>query len=148
MNIPFAPILRPQRAVDIIISFEFTVRETDDGQEPNFDPLRQVRLAEKWARIHDLDFPKVPILDPNEPLKEVYVIRDNENPRAPVIVHFMLVNSSYKTHSKPGVKRSKNDKRGDFSIFEDPSHTYSTFNFTYNQEVCTVFYFKIYFSCL
>ena len=42
MNLPFAPILRPQRAVDIIISFDFTARQTDDGLEENFDPLKQV----------------------------------------------------------------------------------------------------------
>ena len=135
MNIPFAPILRPQRATDIIISFEFTVRETDDGRETNFDPLKQVRLAEKWAKIHDLDFPKVPNIDPKEPLKEVYIIKDDDNPRAPVIVHFMLVNDSYRYFSKPGVKRLENDKRGDFNIFEHASNTYSTFNFTYDQEV-------------
>ena len=42
MNLPFAPILRPQRAVDIIISFDFTARQTDDGMDENFDPLKQV----------------------------------------------------------------------------------------------------------
>ena len=60
MNLPFPPVLRPQRAVDIIISFDFTARMTDYGDEPEFDPLKQVRLAEKWARIHKLDFPRVP----------------------------------------------------------------------------------------
>ena len=35
--------------------------------------------------MHHLDFPKVPIIPPEDPLKEVYVIRDEENPRAPVI---------------------------------------------------------------
>ena len=60
MNLPFPPVLRPQRAVDIIISFDFTARITDYGNEPEFDPLKQVRLAEKWARIHKLDFPRVP----------------------------------------------------------------------------------------
>ena len=60
MNLPFPPVLRPQRAVDIIISFDFTARMTDYGNEPEFDPLKQVRLAEKWARIHKLDFPRVP----------------------------------------------------------------------------------------
>ena len=132
MNIPFAPILRPQRATDIIISFEFTARLTDDGREPNFDPLKQVRLAEKWAKIHNLEFPKVPILNPKEPLKEVYVIKD-DNPNTPVIIHFLLVNSSYRNYSKPGVKRSPTDDRGNFAIFENPSNVYSTFNFTYDQ---------------
>ena len=30
MNLPFAPILRPQRAVDIIISFDFTARQESE----------------------------------------------------------------------------------------------------------------------
>ena len=100
MNLPFAPILRPQRAVDIIISFDFTARQTDDGMAENFDPLKQVfsdinhflnknqvRLAEKWARMHALDFPRVPQIDiKKDGIQEVYVIHDYENHRAPVRV--------------------------------------------------------------
>ena len=123
MNLPFPPVLRPQRAVDIIISFDFTARMTDYGNEPEFDPLKQVRLAEKWARIHKLDFPRVPgkplssqvqicyeflVIDTKkEGLKEVYVISDYENPKSPVIIHFILVNDTFRQYSSPDVPRAQ-----------------------------------------
>ena len=133
MNLPFAPILRPQRAVDIIISFDFTARQTDDGIDENFDPLKQVRLAEKWARMHALDFPRVPQVDiKRDGIQEVYDIHDYENHRAPVIIHFVLVSKSFKNYAKPKTKRATDDKRGQFKVFENP--VYSTFNFTYEQE--------------
>ena len=49
-----------------------------------------------------------------------------------VIIHFVLVNASFQKYSKPKVKRSPDDKRGAFKVFENP--VYSTFNFTYEQE--------------
>lgn len=30
-NTPYPPVLRPQRAVDLIISFDFSARETDES---------------------------------------------------------------------------------------------------------------------
>ena len=52
-----------------------------------------MRLAEKWARMHALDFPRVPVVDikADGGIREVYVIHDYENHRAPVIIHFVLV---------------------------------------------------------
>ena len=92
--------------------------------------------------MHHLDFPKVPVLPPEEPLKEVYVIRDDENPRAPVIIHFLLVNSSFRKFSAPGIPRNKNDQSADFNIFEHPDNVYSTFNFTYDKEVIRKFFLQ------
>jgi len=103
MNLPFPPVLRPQRAVDIFIAFEFSARSLDNPIGENFDPLQQVRLAEKWARIHDIPFPHVPVIDPNEPLEEVYVIKDELNLNAPIIIVFMLINKTFKHFSKPGL---------------------------------------------
>ena len=44
-------------------------------------------MAEKWARMHALDFPRVPQIDiKKDGIQEVYVIHDYENHRAPVRV--------------------------------------------------------------
>ena len=102
MNLPFPPVLRPQRAVDIFIAFEFSARNLDDPVGENFDPLQQVRLAEKWARIHDIPFPHVPVIDPNDPLEEVYVIKDELNLNSPIIIVFLLINKTFKHFLKPG----------------------------------------------
>ena len=41
-----------------------------------------------------------------EGLKEVYVISDYENPKSPVIIHFILVNDTFRKFSSPDVPRA------------------------------------------
>ncbi len=38
----------------------------------------------------------------SEPLKEVYVFEDKDNPEAPIVLHFPLVNVSFKQFKAPG----------------------------------------------
>ena len=45
----------------------------------------------------------MPVIDPNEPLEEVYVIKDELNLNAPIIIVFMLINKTFKHFSKPGL---------------------------------------------
>ncbi|GLH01964.1 Phospholipase A2 [Gryllus bimaculatus] len=54
LNLPFPPLLRPQRGVDVYIAFDFSGRPSDDAS-----PFEQVLLAENWARLHNLRFPPV-----------------------------------------------------------------------------------------
>ena len=84
--------------------------------------------------MHALDFPRVPQVDivKDGGIREVYVIHDYENHRAPVIIHFVLVRRTFAEFAKPKQKRAADDKRGEFKVFENP--VYSTFNFTYEQE--------------
>ena len=42
-----------------------------------------------------------------EGLKEVYVISDYENPKSPVIIHFILVNDTFRQYSSPDVPRAQ-----------------------------------------
>ena len=42
-----------------------------------------------------------------EGLKEVYVISDYENPKSPVIIHFILVNDTFRQFSSPDVPRAQ-----------------------------------------
>lgn len=92
-------------------------------------------MAEKWARLHGIPFPKIDpsVYDP-ENMKEVYIFRDTESERAPVIIHFVLCNEQFKKFSKPGVPREPGDKRAEFSIFDNPKTPYSTFNFQYSNK--------------
>nr|XP_039269364.1 cytosolic phospholipase A2-like isoform X2 [Styela clava] len=129
-NTPYPPILRPQRGVDLIISFDFSARPSDNHQ-----PFKEILLAEKWARLHGIAFPKidVSVYDP-ENMKECYVFQDTGNERAPIIIHFVLCNEQFKKFSKPGVPREAGDTRADFSIFDNPKTPYSTFNFQYSHQ--------------
>uniref|UniRef100_A0A673V4Q6 Phospholipase A2 n=1 Tax=Suricata suricatta TaxID=37032 RepID=A0A673V4Q6_SURSU len=131
-NLPYPLILRPQRGVDLIISFDFSARPSDSSP-----PFKELLLAEKWARMNKLPFPKI---DPNvfdrEGLKECYVFKP-KNPDVekdcPTIIHFVLANINFRDYKAPGVPRETKEEKeiADFDIFDDPESPFSTFNFQY-----------------
>jgi phospholipase A2 len=77
--------------------------------------------AEQWARNHGHAFPKIkgnPIIkDPD--IRECYVFHDKDDDTCPMILHFPIVNKTYKP---------------DFPIFDDPDDPYSSFKFQYAPE--------------
>jgi len=128
-NSPYPAILRPQRTVDLIISFDFSARPTDNHQ-----PFKELLLAEKWAKMHNVPFPKIdPTVFDREGMKECYVFKDENDERAPILLHFVLCNVNFRKYSAPGVLRDADDKSGDFEIFSEGT-PYSTFNFHYEKK--------------
>ncbi|XP_076823546.1 cytosolic phospholipase A2-like [Clavelina lepadiformis] len=128
-NSPYPPMLRAERGVDIILSFDFSARKEDDT-----DPLNELYLAEEWAKVSGMPFPKISRdTYKKEGLKECYVFRDEENEKAPIVIHFVLCNINFRKYSAPGVLRDEGDEWGDFNIFstEHEHNPYSTFNFHY-----------------
>ncbi|XP_048577895.1 cytosolic phospholipase A2 isoform X2 [Nematostella vectensis] len=132
-NSPYPPLLRPERGVDLYLSFDFSARDKDEEF-----PFKELLLAEEWAKKNNLPFPPINAHEQYETagLKECYVFRHPSDPACPVVMHFVLVNKSFREHSKPGVLRlTEADKlQAEFSIFEDPKGPYSTFNFHYPNE--------------
>uniref|UniRef100_A0A8C2YS19 Phospholipase A2 n=1 Tax=Chinchilla lanigera TaxID=34839 RepID=A0A8C2YS19_CHILA len=131
-NLPYPLILRPQRGVDLIISFDFSARPSDTSP-----PFKELLLAEKWAKMNKLAFPKIdPYVFDREGLKECYVFKP-KNPDVekdcPTIIHFVLANINFRKYKAPGVPReTEEDKEvADFDIFDDPESPFSTFNFQY-----------------
>ncbi|XP_034978255.1 cytosolic phospholipase A2 isoform X2 [Zootoca vivipara] len=134
-NLPYPIILRPQRGVDLIISFDFSARPSDSSP-----PFKEILLAEKWAKMNNLPFPKI---DPNvfdrEGLKECYVFKP-KNPASeifcPTIIHFVLANINFREYKAPGVPRETQEEKdfAEFDIFDDPDTPFSTFNFQYPNE--------------
>ena len=61
-NSPYPPILRAQRNVDVILSFDYSRRPKDDA--PMF---KELKIAEKWARLNNVPFPPI---DENIALRE------------------------------------------------------------------------------
>ncbi|NWU85792.1 PA24A phospholipase, partial [Onychorhynchus coronatus] len=134
-NLPYPLILRPQRGVDLIISFDFSARPSDSSP-----PFKEILLAEKWARMNKLPFPKI---DPNvfdrEGLKECYVFKPKDTSSekdCPTIIHFVLANINFRKYKAPGVPRETQEEKdfADFDIFDDPNTPFSTFNFQYPNE--------------
>lgn len=135
-NLPYPLILRPQRGVDLIISFDFSARPSDSSP-----PFKELLLAEKWARMNKLPFPKIdPKVFDREGLKECYVFKPRKGEKnCPTIIHFVLVNINFRKFKAPGVPREteKEKEEADFDIFDDPETPYSTFNFQYTNQAYT-----------
>uniref|UniRef100_A0ABM5G994 Phospholipase A2 n=1 Tax=Pogona vitticeps TaxID=103695 RepID=A0ABM5G994_9SAUR len=134
-NLPYPLILRPQRGVDLIISFDFSARPSDSSP-----PFKEILLAEKWAKMNKLPFPKIdPYVFDREGLKECYVFKP-KNPASdidcPTIIHFVLANINFRDYKAPGVPRETQEEKdfADFDIFDDPDTPFSTFNFQYSND--------------
>ncbi|KAH9508647.1 Cytosolic phospholipase A2 [Bulinus truncatus] len=129
-NSPYPVLLRPQREVDIILSFDFSARASDDTP-----PFKELLLAAKWAELNKVPFPPIDTsVIEKEGLKECYVFKHPWDPNCPIVLHFCLVNINFKREVRPGISRRTQDELdfANFSIFDDPARPYSTFKFTYS----------------
>ncbi|XP_022529169.2 cytosolic phospholipase A2 [Astyanax mexicanus] len=132
-NLPYPLILRPQRGVELIISFDFSARPGDSSP-----PFKELLLAEKWARMNKLPFPKIDVkVFDREGLQECYVFKPTRGEKhCPTVIHFVLANIHFRDYKAPGVRREteKEKEFGEFDIFDDPATPYSTFNFQYSNQ--------------
>ncbi|XP_069937682.1 cytosolic phospholipase A2 [Cherax quadricarinatus] len=102
-NSPYPLLLRPQRAVDIYLSFDFSQRTSDKTQ-----PFKELLFAEKWAIQNKVPFPPIEnqvAQYENEEVRECYVFRHPTDQFCPVILHFPLVNNKFKNFKAPGMLR-------------------------------------------
>uniref|UniRef100_A0A8D0HU99 Phospholipase A2 n=1 Tax=Sphenodon punctatus TaxID=8508 RepID=A0A8D0HU99_SPHPU len=98
INTSCLPLLRKERKVDLILSFDYNLLET----------CFQVRLFNLFIYCLEqgIPFPKIVLTeeDKKNP-KECYLFADEENPDAPLVLHFPLVNSSFREYKAQGVRR-------------------------------------------
>jgi len=60
-------------------------------------------MTYKYCKIQKIPFPKVEISEEEaKNPKECYVFEDAEDPRAPIVIHFPLVNDTFKEFKAPG----------------------------------------------
>uniref|UniRef100_A0A8B9IS71 Phospholipase A2 n=1 Tax=Amazona collaria TaxID=241587 RepID=A0A8B9IS71_9PSIT len=97
INTSGAGLFKPERNVDVIISLDYGLGNV----------FKQLEMTYKYCKIQKIPFPKVEISKEEEMNpKECYVFSDAEDPRAPIVIHFPLVNDTFKEFKEPGVKRS------------------------------------------
>nr|AWU67131.1 putative phospholipase A2 [Crangon crangon]AWU67132.1 putative phospholipase A2 [Crangon crangon] len=131
-NSPYPLLLRPQRAVDIYLSFDFSQRPRDGDH-----PFKELLLAEKWAVQNKVPFPPISKqaaeFEKEDSIRECYVFKHPSDQSCPVILHFSLVNNLFREFSSPGVPRTTDEEKAfaDFPIFDDVSNPYSSMNFVY-----------------
>ncbi|XP_019737733.1 cytosolic phospholipase A2 beta isoform X2 [Hippocampus comes] len=128
INVGCVPVLRPEREVDIIISLDYSW---------NPDKIfKELKLTAAYCKDHDIPFPNVDFTSLEEaPQREVYIFEDVENPKAPIVIHFPLVNISFKHFKQPGVERKTKEeiKAGAVDVSSGNS-PFTTKNLTYSEE--------------
>ncbi|KAL1786346.1 cytosolic phospholipase A2 zeta [Sigmodon hispidus] len=126
INSPFPLILQPQRAVDLIVSFDYSL-ET---------PFQVLQMTEKYCLDRGIPFPRIDVgpRDFEDP-RECYLFTNAEDPRSPIVLHFPLVNRTFRTHLAPGIERQTAEEKafGDFLI-SGPDTPYGMMDFTYEPE--------------
>ncbi|XP_009894030.1 PREDICTED: cytosolic phospholipase A2 beta-like [Charadrius vociferus] len=96
INTSGAALFKPERNVDVIISLDYGLGNV----------FKQLEMTYKYCKIQNIPFPKVELSKEEEKNpKECYVFADAEDPRAPIVIHFPLVNDTFKEFKEPGVKR-------------------------------------------
>ncbi|KAF4084373.1 hypothetical protein AMELA_G00127920 [Ameiurus melas] len=127
INTAFSPVLRPNRRADVILSLDYSWVE---------DRLQTLKETQKYCSDHKLPFPNIDFSKyKSEPTREVYVFEDEKNPDAPIVIHFPLVNISFKEYKAPGVnRRGKKDlDEGNIDVSSNSS-PYNTMNITFQSE--------------
>ncbi|KAM8807904.1 cytosolic phospholipase A2 beta-like [Eudromia elegans] len=96
INTSGAALFKPERNVDVIISLDYGLGTA----------FKQLEMTYKYCKIQGIPFPKVELSKEDEKNpKECYVFLDADDPRAPVVIHFPLINDTFKEFKEPGVKR-------------------------------------------
>ncbi|XP_062973742.1 cytosolic phospholipase A2 zeta [Elgaria multicarinata webbii] len=123
INSPFPLMLQPERDVDVILSFNYSWEA----------PFEVLQLTEKYCEDRAIPFPQITFnKEDEENPKEFYIFMDAKNPKAPIILHFPLVNDTFQKYKAPGIERELEEEKafGDFEIGAKDS-PYRTLNFTY-----------------
>ncbi|XP_074091274.1 cytosolic phospholipase A2 zeta isoform X2 [Macrotis lagotis] len=121
INSPFPLVLQPQRDVDVILSFDYSLE----------NPFQVLKQTEKYCKERDIPFPRIKLKpeDISEP-QECYLFENAENPHVPIVLHFPLVNRTFQKYQAPGVERKTSEEK-DFANFTIQDHTYGMMDFTY-----------------
>ncbi|XP_030900380.2 cytosolic phospholipase A2 zeta isoform X2 [Melopsittacus undulatus] len=123
INSPFPLVLQPERDVDVILSFNYSWEA----------PFEVLELTQKYCEEREIPFPKIKWSEEDEKQpKECYMFVDYDNPKAPIVLHFPLVNYTFQKYKAPGVERESEEEKsfGDF-VIESKDSPYRTLNFTF-----------------
>ncbi|XP_008516831.1 cytosolic phospholipase A2 delta [Equus przewalskii] len=125
LNTSCPAMLRPGRRLDLILSFDYSLSS----------PFEVLQHTELYCRGQGLPFPHVePSPQDQHQPRECHLFLDPTCPDAPVLLHFPLVNASFKDHSAPGVQRSPAQLPAGQVDLTGATSPYSLFNMTYKEE--------------
>ncbi|KAJ7413473.1 cytosolic phospholipase A2 beta-like isoform X4 [Willisornis vidua] len=125
INTSGAALFKPERNVDVIISLDYGLGNV----------FKQLEMTYKYCKIQKIPFPKVELSEEEmKNPKECYIFSDAEDPRAPIVIHFPLVNDTFKEFKEPGVKRGHSEMEEGKVNLENNCSPYYLIRLIYSSE--------------
>uniref|UniRef100_U6CU66 Phospholipase A2 n=1 Tax=Neovison vison TaxID=452646 RepID=U6CU66_NEOVI len=123
VNSSYPPLLRPERKVDLIIHLNYCA-----GSQTK--PMKQTC---EYCSVQNIPFPKYELQEDEENLKECYLMENSQDPDAPIVLFFPLINDTFQKYKAPGVERSPEElEQGHVDIY-GPKTPYATKELTYTE---------------
>lgn len=93
INTSCPPLLQPTRDVDLILSLDYNLHGA----------FQQLQLMGRFCQEQGIPFPPIsPSPEEQRQPGECHVFCDPTQPEAPAVLHFPLVNNSFREYSAPG----------------------------------------------
>ncbi|XP_060031039.1 cytosolic phospholipase A2 epsilon [Erinaceus europaeus] len=123
INSSYPPLLRPERKVDLIIHLNYSA-----GSQTK--PMKQTC---EYCITQKIPFPKYKLEGEEDSLKECYLMENSQEPEAPIVMFFPLINDTFQKYKAPGVERSPEElELGQVDIYS-PKTPYATKELTYTE---------------
>nr|XP_048315901.1 cytosolic phospholipase A2 epsilon isoform X1 [Myodes glareolus]XP_048315902.1 cytosolic phospholipase A2 epsilon isoform X1 [Myodes glareolus] len=123
VNSSYAPLLRPERKIDLIIHLNYCA-----GSQTK--PLKQTC---EYCTTQNIPFPSYSIQEDDKSLKECYLMENPQELAAPIVAYFPLINDTFQKYKAPGVERSPEElELGQLNIYGAKS-PYATKELTYTE---------------
>ncbi|XP_066470299.1 cytosolic phospholipase A2 delta-like [Tiliqua scincoides] len=125
INTSCPPLLRKERNVDVILSLDYNL----------LGMFQSIEQMGKYCLEQGIPFPKIELTEEDkENPKECYVFEDKSNPDAPVVLHFPLVNNTFKEYKSPGIKRTSAEMAQGELDFASLMSPYNMTDLTYTED--------------
>ncbi|XP_033620878.1 cytosolic phospholipase A2 beta isoform X2 [Fukomys damarensis] len=125
INTSCLPLLQPTRDVDLILSLDYNLHGA----------FQQLQLLGRFCQEQGIPFPSIsPSLEEQSHPRECHAFCDPTQPEAPAVLHFPLVNDSFREHSAPGVRRTPEEKIAGEVELSSTSSPYHYSKVTYSPE--------------
>ncbi|XP_016067822.1 PREDICTED: cytosolic phospholipase A2 beta isoform X2 [Miniopterus natalensis] len=125
INTSCLPLLRPTRDVDLILSLDYNLHGA----------FQQLQLLGRFCQEQGIPFPPIsPSPEEQRQPQECHLFLDPDCPEAPAVLHFPLVNNSFREHSAPGVRRTAEEAAAGEVNLSSSNSPYHYSKVTYSQE--------------
>eukprot|EP00069_Balaena_mysticetus_P015160 bmy_09149T0 len=125
VNTSCPPLLRPTRDVDLILSLDYNLHGA----------FQQLQLLDQFCQEQGIPFPSIsPSPEEQRQPRECHLFSDPARPDAPAVLHFPLVNASFREHSAPGVRRTAEAQEAGEVNLSSSDSPYHYLKVTYSQE--------------